>query len=61
MARNTQPTEPPAPPAPPPPAVKTVHSSVVYGIDRRGNLQVVISETATPQQVADDVRTLAGL
>ena len=38
---------------------RTVHSSVVYGIDRRGDLQVVISETATPEQVADDVRTLA--
>lgn len=48
-------------PAPPPTATKTVHSSVVYGIDRRGNLQVVISDTATPEQVADDVRTLAGL
>lgn len=43
------------------PAGRTVHSSVVYGIDRRGNLQVVISDTATPEQVADDVRTLAGL
>src|SRR5687767_11217742 len=48
-------------PAPPPAATKTVHSSVVYGIDRRGNLQVVISDTATPEQVADDVRTLARL
>ena len=42
-------------------AAKTVHSGVVYGIDRRGNLQVVISDTATPEQVTDDVRTLAGL
>ena len=40
---------------------RTVHSRVVYGIDRRGDLQVVISETATPEQVADDVRTLARL
>lgn len=40
---------------------KTVHSGVVYGIDRRGNLQVVISDSATPDQVRDDVRTLAGL
>ncbi|HEX2076748.1 MAG TPA: SCO family protein [Longimicrobium sp.] len=46
---------------PVPTATKTVHSSVVYGIDRRGNLQVVISDTATPEQVADDVRTLARL
>lgn len=42
-------------------AGKTVHSGVVYGIDRRGNLQVVISDSATPEQVRDDVRTLAGL
>ncbi|HEX6372080.1 MAG TPA: SCO family protein [Longimicrobium sp.] len=52
--------------APPPPAdvaaaTKTVHSGAVYGIDRRGNLQVVISDGATPQQVVDDVRTLARL
>lgn len=40
---------------------KMVHSGVVYGIDRRGNLQVVISDTATPDEVRDDVRTLAGL
>ena len=40
---------------------KMVHSGVVYGIDRRGNLQVVISDSATPEQVRDDVRTLAGL
>lgn len=46
--------------APASPAM-TVHSGVVYGIDRRGNLQVVISDTATPEQVADDVRTLARL
>lgn len=47
--------------AAPPAAVKSVHSSVVYGIDRRGNLQVVISDTATPDEVRDDVRTLAEL
>lgn len=40
---------------------KVVHSGVVYGIDRRGNLQVVISDTATPEQVTDDIRTLSGL
>jgi protein SCO1/2 len=40
---------------------RTVHSGVVYGIDRRGNLQVVISDSATPDEVRDDVRTLAGL
>lgn len=44
-----------------PTGAKVVHSSVVYGIDRRGNLQVVISDGATPEQVRDDVRTLAGL
>ncbi len=41
-----------------PAAGRTIHSSVVYGIDRQGRLQVVISETATAQQMADDVRTL---
>ncbi|HEX5725138.1 MAG TPA: SCO family protein [Longimicrobiaceae bacterium] len=35
------------------------HTPVVYGIDRRGVLRVVISESATEAQVADDVRTLA--
>jgi protein SCO1/2 len=44
-----------------PAAAKTVHSGVVYGIDRRGNLQVVISDGAPADQVRDDVRTLAGL
>jgi protein SCO1/2 len=52
--------------ASPPPAeiaaaMKTVHAGAVYGIDRRGNLQVVISDGATPEQVVDDVRTLARL
>jgi protein SCO1/2 len=42
-------------------AMKTVHSGAVYGIDRRGNLQVVISEGATPEEVVADVRTLARL
>lgn len=49
----------------PPPAVaaamKTVHSGAVYGIDRKGNLQVVISEGASLEQVVDDVRTLSRL
>jgi len=40
---------------------KMVHSGVVYGIDRQGNLQVVISDTATPEEVTDDIRTLARL
>jgi protein SCO1/2 len=44
-----------------PAAARVAHSGVVYGIDRRGNLQVVISEGATQEQVRDDVRTLAGL
>ncbi len=38
-----------------------VHSSVVYGIDREGNLRVVISDPATGDEVRDDVRTLARL
>lgn len=42
-------------------APRTIHSSVVYGIDRRGDLQVVISESATPAQMAADVRTLSRL
>jgi protein SCO1 len=37
------------------------HSGVIYGIDRDGNLRVVISEGAPREQVAADVRTLAGL
>jgi protein SCO1 len=41
------------------PAAKLAHSGVVYGIDRRGNLRVVIADDATPEQVADDVRTLS--
>jgi protein SCO1/2 len=47
--------------APPSTATKTVHSGVVYGIDRRGNLQVVISEGAAQDLVTDDIRTLARL
>jgi protein SCO1 len=47
---------PPAPAAP-----RTIHSSVVYGIDRRGGLQVVISETAPVERMAADVRTLSRL
>jgi len=43
------------------PALKTVHPGVVYGIDRRGNLQVVITEGAPVEQIADDVRTLSRL
>jgi protein SCO1/2 len=44
-----------------PAALKTVHSGVVYGIDRRGNLQVVITDGAPIEQIADDVRTLSRL
>lgn len=47
--------------APAPAAAMLAHPGVVYGIDRKGNLQVVISDSATPEQVADDVRTLAGI
>lgn len=46
---------------PPPAAGRTIHSGVVYGIDRRGMLQVVISETATPAEMAADVRALSRL
>jgi protein SCO1 len=51
----------PAPPADVAAAMKTVHSGAVYGIDRRGNLQVVISDAATVEQVVHDVRILARL
>lgn len=50
-----------APPASVAQALKTVHSGVVYGIDRRGNLQVVITEGAPVEQIAADVRTLSRL
>lgn len=50
-----------APAASAAPATRTVHSSVVYGIDRRGNLQVVITDGAPVEQITDDVRTLSRL
>jgi protein SCO1/2 len=37
------------------------HSGVVYGIDRRGDLRVVISDGATFEETKDDVRALARL
>ena len=40
---------------------KLGHSGVVYGIDRQGLLQVVITEGAPREQLRDDIRTLAGL
>jgi protein SCO1 len=43
------------------PAASLGHSAVVYGIDRAGNLQVVISEGASEDELRDDVRTLARL
>jgi protein SCO1 len=46
---------------PAPAGGRTIHSAVIYGIDRRGDLQVVISETATPEQMAADVRALSRL
>lgn len=44
-----------------PVAAKLAHSGVVYGIDREGNLRVLISDTATDAETEDDIRTLAGL
>jgi len=41
------------------PARMMAHSSVVYGIDRAGNLQVVIPEGVKQESLTDDVRTLA--
>ncbi|HYH78978.1 MAG TPA: SCO family protein [Longimicrobium sp.] len=37
------------------------HSAGIYGIDRAGNLRVVITEGATEESMRDDVRTLARL
>lgn len=37
------------------------HSGVVYGIDRNGDLRVVLTEGATQESMRDDVRTLARL
>ncbi|MBW3655981.1 MAG: hypothetical protein KY444_07725, partial [Gemmatimonadetes bacterium] len=43
----------------PKPAGLLAHPGAVYGIDRRGDLQVIISDAATPEQAEDDIRTLA--
>jgi len=37
------------------------HSGVVYGIDREGNLRVIITEAAPLESMRDDIRTLAKL
>jgi protein SCO1/2 len=37
------------------------HSGVVYGIDRAGNLRVIITEGARVESMRDDIRTLARL
>jgi protein SCO1/2 len=37
------------------------HSGVVYGIDRRGDLRVVIPDGATDDETKDDIRALARL
>jgi cytochrome oxidase Cu insertion factor (SCO1/SenC/PrrC family) len=37
------------------------HSAGIYGIDRAGNVRVVIMEGATEKSMRDDVRTLARL
>jgi cytochrome oxidase Cu insertion factor (SCO1/SenC/PrrC family) len=37
------------------------HSGVVYGIDRAGNLRVIITEGAPLESMRDDIRTLARL
>jgi protein SCO1/2 len=49
----------PSLPATLPPAL--AHSGVVYGIDRRGDLRVVLSDGATAEETRDDVRALARL
>jgi len=43
------------------PAPQLAHSGVVYGIDRAGNLRVVITEGAPVESMRDDIRTLARL
>ncbi len=43
------------------PAPEVAHSGVVYGIDRRGDLRVVIPDGATAEETKDDVRSLARL
>lgn len=43
----------------PKPAGLLAHPGAVYGIDRRGDLQVIISDAATPEQAEDDIRTLS--
>jgi protein SCO1/2 len=37
------------------------HSSAVYGIDRKGRLRVLISETRSRSEIQEDVRTLVRL
>lgn len=61
QAPHTHGAHPSPPPAHVSAAMKMVHSGAVYGIDRRGNLQVVISDAATLEQVVHDVRVLARL
>ena len=49
----------PSLPAALPPAL--AHSGIVYGIDRRGDLRVVISDGASDGETRDDIRALARL
>lgn len=48
-------------PASPARAPQLMHSGVVYGIDRAGNLRVIITEGARLETMRDDIRTLARL
>jgi protein SCO1/2 len=43
----------------PKPAGLLAHPGAVYGIDRRGDLQVIISDAATAEQAEHDIRTLS--
>ncbi len=47
--------------APAAPAGAMTHSTAVYGIDREGRLQVVMSPGASEDDLRDDVRTLLSL
>ena len=49
------------PPSAPAAPAQLTHSGVVYGIDRRGDLRVVITEGARLEAMKHDIRALARL
>jgi protein SCO1 len=42
-------------------ATSLSHSAVIYGLDRDGNLRVILSESASEDELGDDIRSLARL